>query len=184
MVDETVSLQESSSATSKRTPTFLFFFFVHTRYWLVWSRFWSCSWWFKICKPFGVSPLPTPLQPLELALTLSTSPNPWWQTLPSLERKKLFPVVCLRLSSTHDSFLLFFFSLSWHYYCWIFDPNNPGEFQKVVCDDIQGPDMFFQRTIDMKRLGGAAFLTEWGGTFPCHWPLHSDLMVHLGHSAW
>jgi len=52
--------------------------------------------------------------------------------------------------------------LSWHYYCWIFNPDNMTEPEWIFCDDMEGPDFFYQRTIDINKLGGASFLTEWG----------------------
>ncbi|CAF1045031.1 unnamed protein product [Adineta steineri] len=58
---------------------------------------------------------------------------------------------------------------SYHYYCTILQiqpvPDNetiPG-FDRVLCDDIEGPALFDSTLIDVKQLGGSSFLTEFGG---------------------
>eukprot|EP01116_Phalansterium_solitarium_P023997 TRINITY_DN8650_c0_g1_i1.p1 TRINITY_DN8650_c0_g1~~TRINITY_DN8650_c0_g1_i1.p1 ORF type:complete len:444 (-),score=146.12 TRINITY_DN8650_c0_g1_i1:257-1588(-) len=50
--------------------------------------------------------------------------------------------------------------LSWHFYCWIFD-NNMKPVDWTLCNSLQG-DFFDVRKGDVKRLGGAGFLTEFG----------------------
>ncbi|CAF4796665.1 unnamed protein product [Rotaria sp. Silwood1] len=59
--------------------------------------------------------------------------------------------------------------LSYHYYCIVLslDPV-PGNgtipiFERVLCDDIEGPAVFESVRVDLLRLGGSAFLTEFGG---------------------
>ncbi|CAF0900617.1 unnamed protein product [Rotaria sordida] len=59
--------------------------------------------------------------------------------------------------------------LSYHYYCIILSlipvPDNSTIpfFDRVLCDDIEGPAVFRSIEIDLAQLGGSAFLTEFGG---------------------
>ncbi|CAF2160118.1 unnamed protein product [Rotaria magnacalcarata] len=58
--------------------------------------------------------------------------------------------------------------LSYHYYCTILSiepvPGNTSipVFDRVLCDDIEGPALFNSVQIDLEQLGGSAFLTEFG----------------------
>ncbi len=49
---------------------------------------------------------------------------------------------------------------SFHYYCWWF--GNGNDFNKQTCDRMFGPLVFDQAEEDVRMLGGAAMLTEWG----------------------
>jgi len=51
--------------------------------------------------------------------------------------------------------------LSWHYYCWTFDGNNMNPIRWGLCK-VEQVDMFYLRSRDVDRLGGAGFLTEFG----------------------
>ena len=57
--------------------------------------------------------------------------------------------------------------LSYHYYCWILtdeDSHRPIPFfKKVLCADLMIPQAFKQVLTDIKKTGGSAFLTEFGG---------------------
>ncbi|CAF3878742.1 unnamed protein product [Rotaria sp. Silwood1] len=59
--------------------------------------------------------------------------------------------------------------LSYHYYCIILSvipvPDNSTIpiFDRVLCDDVEGPAVFRSVEIDLAQLGGSAFLTEFGG---------------------
>ncbi|CAF2690929.1 unnamed protein product [Rotaria sp. Silwood2] len=59
--------------------------------------------------------------------------------------------------------------LSYHYYCTILAINPvPGSdtipvFDRVLCNDIEGPAVFQSVKNELFRLGGAGFLTEFGG---------------------
>eukprot|EP01102_Stenamoeba_stenopodia_P003368 TRINITY_DN1333_c0_g1_i5.p1 TRINITY_DN1333_c0_g1~~TRINITY_DN1333_c0_g1_i5.p1 ORF type:complete len:544 (-),score=80.71 TRINITY_DN1333_c0_g1_i5:434-1996(-) len=48
--------------------------------------------------------------------------------------------------------------LSYHYYC----SSGGTFFDKTLCDDITGPDMFAMRLKDIDKIGGGSFLTEFG----------------------
>lgn len=50
---------------------------------------------------------------------------------------------------------------SFHYYCWWYTDDN-DMMQKQTCDRMFGPKVFDQVAEDLKVLGGAAMLTEWG----------------------
>lgn len=59
--------------------------------------------------------------------------------------------------------------MSYHYYCLILSlvplPSNSSIpiFERVICDDIEGPALFRSVQKDLIQTGGAAFLTEFGG---------------------
>ncbi len=59
--------------------------------------------------------------------------------------------------------------LSYHYYCIILSlipvPGNSSIpiYDRVLCDDIEGPALFSSVQNDLIQLGGSAFLTEFGG---------------------
>ncbi len=59
--------------------------------------------------------------------------------------------------------------LSYHYYCTILQlipvPGNKTipAFDRVLCDDVEGPALFRSVQTDLSQLGGSAFLTEFGG---------------------
>jgi endoglycosylceramidase len=60
--------------------------------------------------------------------------------------------------------------LSYHYYCIVLSitPPVPGnesipEYDRVLCDDVEGPALFRSVQNDLAQLGGSAFLTEFGG---------------------
>jgi len=59
--------------------------------------------------------------------------------------------------------------LSYHYYCIILSvipvPGNSTipTFDRVLCDDVEGPALFRSVQTDLNQLGGSAFLTEFGG---------------------
>lgn len=59
--------------------------------------------------------------------------------------------------------------LSYHYYCTILSLKPvPGNqtipfYDRVLCDDLEGPALFRSVQIDLVELGGGAFLTEFGG---------------------
>jgi endoglycosylceramidase len=59
--------------------------------------------------------------------------------------------------------------LSYHYYCIILSvipvPGNETipVVDRVLCDDIEGPALFRSVQTDLTKLGGSAFLTEFGG---------------------
>ncbi|CAF3644939.1 unnamed protein product [Rotaria sp. Silwood1] len=59
--------------------------------------------------------------------------------------------------------------LSYHYYCTVLAINPvPGSdtipvFDRVLCNDIEGPAVFQSVKNELLRLGGAGFLTEFGG---------------------
>ena len=59
--------------------------------------------------------------------------------------------------------------LSYHYYCTILAIEPvPGNktipvFDRVLCDDIEGPALFRSVQTDIAQIGGSAFLTEFGG---------------------
>jgi endoglycosylceramidase len=59
--------------------------------------------------------------------------------------------------------------LSYHYYCIVLSlvpmPDNSTEpiFDRVLCDDVEGPALFRSVQNDLVQTGGAAFLTEFGG---------------------
>lgn len=59
--------------------------------------------------------------------------------------------------------------LSYHYYCIILSlipvPGNETIpiYDRVLCDDVEGPALFRSVQIDLNQLGGSAFLTEFGG---------------------
>lgn len=59
--------------------------------------------------------------------------------------------------------------LSYHYYCIILSlvpvPGNETipVFDRLLCDDIEGPALFRSVKNDLVQLGGSAFLTEFGG---------------------
>ena len=59
--------------------------------------------------------------------------------------------------------------LSYHYYCIILSlvpvPGNSTipVFDRVLCDDVEGPALFRSVQTDIGQLGGSAFLTEFGG---------------------
>ena len=59
--------------------------------------------------------------------------------------------------------------LSYHYYCIILSlvpvPGNETIpiYDRVVCDDVEGPALFRSVQVDLAQLGGSAFLTEFGG---------------------
>jgi endoglycosylceramidase len=59
--------------------------------------------------------------------------------------------------------------LSYHYYCIILSlvpvPGNQTipVFDRVLCDDVEGPALFRSVQIDVAQIGGSAFLTEFGG---------------------
>jgi len=61
--------------------------------------------------------------------------------------------------------------LSYHYYCMILalDPvpgnDSTPVFQRVFCDDVEGPAVLKSVQVDINRLGGSGFLTEFGA---CH----------------
>jgi endoglycosylceramidase len=59
--------------------------------------------------------------------------------------------------------------LSYHYYCTIISiipvPGNatiPG-YERLFCDDVEGPALLRSVQTDLIQLGGSAFLTEFGG---------------------
>ncbi|UJR12067.1 hypothetical protein I4U23_016245 [Adineta vaga] len=58
---------------------------------------------------------------------------------------------------------------SYHYYCSILQiepvPGNETipSFDRILCDDIEGPALFDSTLTDVKQLGGSSFLTEFGG---------------------
>ncbi|CAF0809908.1 unnamed protein product [Adineta ricciae] len=58
---------------------------------------------------------------------------------------------------------------SYHYYCSILQiqpvPGNETipSFDRILCDDVEGPALFASTMIDVKQLGGSSFLTEFGG---------------------
>ncbi len=59
--------------------------------------------------------------------------------------------------------------LSYHYYCIFLSiepiPSNSTIpiFNRVLCDDVEGPALFHSVQNDLVELGGSAFLTEFGG---------------------
>ncbi len=59
--------------------------------------------------------------------------------------------------------------LSYHYYCVTLSltpvPSNSTIpiFDRVLCDDIEGPALFRSVQNDLVQIGGSAFLTEFGG---------------------
>ena len=59
--------------------------------------------------------------------------------------------------------------LSYHYYCIILSlvpvPGNETIpiYDRLVCDDVEGPALFRSVQVDLTQLGGSAFLTEFGG---------------------
>ncbi|CAF1172342.1 unnamed protein product [Adineta steineri] len=59
--------------------------------------------------------------------------------------------------------------LSYHYYCIILSvkpvPDNSTipVFDRLLCDDVEGPALFRSVQTDLAQLGGSAFLTEFGG---------------------
>ncbi len=59
--------------------------------------------------------------------------------------------------------------LSYHYYCVTLSlipvPSNSTipVFNRVLCDDIEGPALFRSVQNDLAQIGGSAFLTEFGG---------------------
>jgi endoglycosylceramidase len=59
--------------------------------------------------------------------------------------------------------------LSYHYYCIILSlvpvPGNATipVFDRLLCDDVEGPALFRSVQTDLVQLGGSAFLTEFGG---------------------
>ncbi|CAF2270846.1 unnamed protein product [Rotaria magnacalcarata] len=59
--------------------------------------------------------------------------------------------------------------LSYHYYCIILSvvpvPGNSTIpiFDRVLCDDVEGPAVFSSVEIDLAQIGGSSFLTEFGG---------------------
>ncbi len=50
---------------------------------------------------------------------------------------------------------------SFHYYCWWYNDQS-NDFQRKTCDHIFGPKVFHQVAKDIKKIGGAMMLTEWG----------------------
>lgn len=59
--------------------------------------------------------------------------------------------------------------LSYHYYCVFLSiapmPSNGTEpiFDRILCDDVEGPALFHSVQKDLGQLGGASFMTEFGG---------------------
>ena len=59
--------------------------------------------------------------------------------------------------------------LSYHYYCIILSlipvPGNESIpiYDRVLCDDVEGPALLRSVQIDVRQLGSGAFLTEFGG---------------------
>lgn len=59
--------------------------------------------------------------------------------------------------------------LSYHYYCIILSlipvPGNETIpiYDRLLCDDVEGPALFRSVQVDLSQLGGSAFLTEFGG---------------------
>ena len=55
---------------------------------------------------------------------------------------------------------------SYHYYCWILDVDRQHRdydlFDRTVCDKLLGPLVFDTAKANVARLGGAAFMTEFG----------------------
>ena len=55
---------------------------------------------------------------------------------------------------------------SYHYYCWILDVSRQHQdynfFDRAVCDNLLGPLVFDTAMSNVRRLGGAAFMTEFG----------------------
>ncbi|KAI0207127.1 Endoglycoceramidase [Lamellibrachia satsuma] len=55
---------------------------------------------------------------------------------------------------------------SYHYYCWILDVDRQHQvydlFDRTVCDKLLGPLVFDTAKANIERLGGAAFMTEFG----------------------
>jgi len=54
---------------------------------------------------------------------------------------------------------------SWHHYCWfkLGDGSKPyPDWERTVCDDLVGTQTFKAVQAEVKRIGGAAFLTEFG----------------------
>ena len=55
---------------------------------------------------------------------------------------------------------------AYHYYCWLLTPSEAHSvypiFQKTLCDGILGPKIFKTVQKDIRKLGGASFLTEFG----------------------
>ena len=59
--------------------------------------------------------------------------------------------------------------MSWHYYCWILavhDKHPYGRTKRTICDSLLGPKVFDSVQSDIKRVGGGAFLTEFGTCEP------------------
>ena len=50
--------------------------------------------------------------------------------------------------------------LSFHYYCWWYTPD--GNFTKLTCDNLFIPKIFNQVKEDVRIMGGAVMMTEWG----------------------
>ena len=72
--------------------------------------------------------------------------------------------------------------LSYHYYCSSFVPSWPGKpdwVHRVVCDDAVGALMFESIDADVKHLGGASWLTEFGdcGSFDESGSAECELLV-------
>ena len=59
--------------------------------------------------------------------------------------------------------------LSYHYYCIVLSivpaPSNSTipVFDRVLCDDVEGPALFRSVQTDLEQLGGSALLTKFGG---------------------
>ena len=57
-------------------------------------------------------------------------------------------------------------ALSYHYYCWLLDPDASHEhyppLKRAICDDLVGVRIMPAVLNDISRLGGSAFLTEFG----------------------
>jgi endoglycosylceramidase len=76
--------------------------------------------------------------------------------------------------------------LSYHYYCIILSlvpvPSNDTipVFDRVLCDDVEGPALFRSVLNDLTQLGGSAFLTEFGG---CHGSPTCDEQLDWGLTA-
>jgi endoglycosylceramidase len=76
--------------------------------------------------------------------------------------------------------------LSYHYYCIILSlipvPGNTTIpiYDRVLCDDVEGPALFRSVLNDLTQLGGSAFLTEFGG---CHGSPTCDEQLDWGLDA-
>lgn len=58
---------------------------------------------------------------------------------------------------------------SYHYYCRLYSPKDPDQpypaLKKAACQDGLGPKVFSSVQETINELGGASFLTEWGGVY-------------------